>query len=905
MKANRKLAGNRLAMVIAAAIATASFSANAFDVPVHVRMTNDVVKSLHAQVGGEEKSFSPKAMTEIANANEAVDDVKTRSAALWHPERHFTNEEYAASSQRLLDLRKQVINFAKVDHNGSAARVALGHTLHTMQDFYAHSNWIDRGNYGVNSILGTGVLTNPSASSAPCPDDPNLLGAAGGGSPTSYYFVGGLTMPSDFGCNTDELPAKKCFHGNYTRSCIGLNKDLDAAGAARENVPQNPRHADAALAAKHNTRLFIDGILDELAGDDKALTALLDVRGTLAFVIDNTGSMGNSLNGVKQTVSAMVAEAAANPDLAPENYLLEVFGDPYISFPLVTNNAAAFQSAVSAIYPNGGGDCPEFAQSGLIRAIDGASPESRILLFSDATSKDSSAINQVIASAQAKGDVLVYELTGSCSPTDPAYIRGAAETGGQVFRVNPSEIPLLYDFIRPQLKGKMGTIARRRIDLGTTGTDIMPVPVDSTMSDMLVAVSIAENNVPSHQSVQLIRPSGVPVSPTDPDVKIVTLSFGLVAYVKAPEPGVWHLRNEGYGPFTATVQGNSAIDLARFDFVEPSGDLHGGFHTLAGQPVAGEPGLGQASVLGPIASAQFTLIDEAGVEIGPVGLTTDFPRANPEKYLGEFPLPATPFRVEVTGVDDHGVAYQRQYPAVYRAQPVQVQTTGFPDVSLVPGEPQVIKFTVKNLGAPGSFRNSAIDPRGYVQVVNPTLVDLASQAEIEVSVTLMAPVNAADGDQSEVTFTSTRTDSTTTFNSATTLATVIANSPPVCPSKGVARMWPPNGQFASIDLVTAAGVTDPDNDPVTLAVRAITQDEPVSGPGFGNTTPDGRGVGSSTAELRAERAGTGNGRVYAIRYEATDSKGAQCTGVLSVGVPHNQGDAAAIDDGQNFQSTGN
>ena len=44
-------------------------------------------------------------------------------------------------------------------------------------------------------------------------------------------------------------------------------------------------------------------------------------------------------------------------------------------------------------------------------------------------------------------------------------------------------------------------------------------------------------------------------------------------------------------------------------------------------------------------------------------------------------------------------------------------------------------------------------------------------------------------------------------------------------------------------------------------ITGITQDEPLTGLGSGDACPDASGVGSTTAMLRAERNGTGDGRV--------------------------------------------
>lgn len=118
----------------------------------------------------------------------------------------------------------------------------------------------------------------------------------------------------------------------------------------------------------------------------------------------------------------------------------------------------------------------------------------------------------------------------------------------------------------------------------------------------------------------------------------------------------------------------------------------------------------------------------------------------------------------------------------------------------------------------------------------------------------------------------------------------------------ISTLWPPTGQFVPINVL---GVTDPDGDPFTITITSIFQDEAVDAPGSGNTAPDGQGVGTSTAEVRAERVGAGgNGRYYHISFTATDSFGNSCSGVVLVSVPKSQGrNGAAIDDGPLFDST--
>lgn len=130
------------------------------------------------------------------------------------------------------------------------------------------------------------------------------------------------------------------------------------------------------------------------------------------------------------------------------------------------------------------------------------------------------------------------------------------------------------------------------------------------------------------------------------------------------------------------------------------------------------------------------------------------------------------------------------------------------------------------------------------------------------------------------------------------------NSPPVCSSATPSQnlLWPPNHKFVNIAIT---GVTDPNNLTPTVTITGIQQDEPVNASGDGNTAPDGAGTGTSTAQLRSERSGIAQGgRLYFIAFSATDSDGGSCTGTVTVGVPHDQGQHnLPVDNGQRYDST--
>ncbi len=133
----------------------------------------------------------------------------------------------------------------------------------------------------------------------------------------------------------------------------------------------------------------------------------------------------------------------------------------------------------------------------------------------------------------------------------------------------------------------------------------------------------------------------------------------------------------------------------------------------------------------------------------------------------------------------------------------------------------------------------------------------------------------------------------------------IRNQEPDCSasSASVDEIWPANHKFVAVNILR---ITDPDEDPITVNILSIFQDEPLNHLADGNTEVDGRGLLTATAEVRAERSAQGDGRFYHITFGADDGQGGTCMGVVTVAVPHDQGKKAAppVDQGPMFDSTG-
>jgi probable extracellular repeat, HAF family/probable extracellular repeat, HAF family/probable extracellular repeat, HAF family/probable extracellular repeat, HAF family len=125
-------------------------------------------------------------------------------------------------------------------------------------------------------------------------------------------------------------------------------------------------------------------------------------------------------------------------------------------------------------------------------------------------------------------------------------------------------------------------------------------------------------------------------------------------------------------------------------------------------------------------------------------------------------------------------------------------------------------------------------------------------------------------------------------NTATARQTVSVSAPP--PVLGGASaspnvLWPPNHKMTNVTVnYTVTGGCSSTN----CTISSITSNEPVNGTGDGDASPDWTLVDNHHLQLRAERSGTGSGRVYTITITCSDSFGHATTKNVLVTVPLNQ-----------------
>jgi hypothetical protein len=280
-----------------------SFSSGEF---FHKTITHQGLKGISTDVGQKTIVFSDAAILEVLKAVRELDGEdllnSLGNSEAEDGEEHCDNERLLACSARILKLRKDIGDILKSqplpENAGRIARVTLGKALHTVQDYYSHANWVERGNdTQINAyLLGDGGKAGGLLPPTELPPEPNAnvpaacSPVAGGGSAVlnlSSYPTSGFWLQGNI-CDVSPAHPGRCVHGCTgplceqipNSTCAGMNKDtpneLGGHSAGRHQLAAN-----LAIAA---TTEFVNQIIDELRGQqgisqaqqDQALCALMD-----------------------------------------------------------------------------------------------------------------------------------------------------------------------------------------------------------------------------------------------------------------------------------------------------------------------------------------------------------------------------------------------------------------------------------------------------------------------------------------------------------------------------------------------------------------------------------------------------------------------------------------------------
>ncbi len=128
-------------------------------------------------------------------------------------------------------------------------------------------------------------------------------------------------------------------------------------------------------------------------------------------------------------------------------------------------------------------------------------------------------------------------------------------------------------------------------------------------------------------------------------------------------------------------------------------------------------------------------------------------------------------------------------------------------------------------------------------------------------------------------------DATDTPSNRVWVLTLADETPPEITnvSTNLSALWPPNHKMVNITVNYDVSDNISDSSSISCTL-SVSSNEPQNGLGDGDTDHDWEIIGAHNVKLRAERSGTGNGRVYTITISCADEAGNTTVSTVTVSV---------------------
>lgn len=227
------------------------------------------------------------------------------------------------------------------------------------------------------------------------------------------------------------------------------------------------------------------------------------------------------------------------------------------------------------------------------------------------------------------------------------------------------------------------------------------------------------------------------------------------------------------------------------------------------------------------------------------------------------------------------------------------------------GSTKDVTFTVEDTTAPvidcPDNITTTTDPGTCSAVVDPGTATATDNCDTSPTITATRSDNQALNapyPKGTTTITWRATDDEGNYSECQQTVTVNDDEAPVINFNGqTPSLWPPNHSyhtFSTSNFVTSVSDNCDSLSVSSVYVTKITSDENENGNGDGNTLNDiVIASDCKSFQLRAEREGSGNGRVYTIFFKVVDSSGNVGTGTATVVVRKNP-NLAAVDSGPHY-----
>ncbi|KAL7873936.1 hypothetical protein SRHO_G00049060 [Serrasalmus rhombeus] len=714
-------------------------------------------------------------ITDISSSNAKVDGKHVFDA-----EYHFDDESFEKARNLITNGVSDVKTSLK-QKNYEYTRQRLGETLHTLQDFYSHSNWIELGNRSPYSTLIKPTLpldnladvNTPTCSSC----DDNCTGNILETIITQKKLTSGY-----FSLLSPNKPKGKCSHGGLgdLTSLVtpkgGINKD-------GTTTAHGSLHFVAANVATAATRDLLQDIRDT-AGNVEflRLMGIFQSSSVLCFVVDTSASMTEEIAEVKRITSFIIDSRRGTVD-EPSAYVLVPFNDPGFGPVYKTTDPDVFKTKVNALSAGGGGaDDPEMSLSGLWLALAAAPLASEIFLFTDAEPKDTEMKSTVLALIESTKSTVNFMLTNPLTnttrslsnPVNQVYEDLAVASGGLAIEVPKELLPNATSVINGTSISSLVTIFQAVRDPGTV--QLFSFLVDSSVENLTLYIT------GNSTRFTITAPSGQSQSSGQSDGSLAVIqsvvNFHMVQVKNSSQAGVWTIYMNSTQPYTLKVTGKSSINF-KFDFVEVYQVPHPGYTVFKSRPQSDGNVTLLLSMLGSGSEVPTVvlLVEPSGSGFH-TGLLEDV--GNGDYLVTVTTVPKGEFFVRVIGQTNSSSTsdyhfFQRQSSTRHRASSFGV--TAVKNGTWFPGKLFSIAFTVATNNSYSKYTVTARNS-GQYNMTFPSSLTTGSDGGANGVVELSTPANATAGTEVILTIEVTQPEKNDTNYAFLRLAVSRAVAPP-------------------------------------------------------------------------------------------------------------------------------
>ncbi|CAF3877300.1 unnamed protein product, partial [Rotaria sp. Silwood1] len=303
-------------------------------------IVNDIINLLRSsQAKGINPWLYSTTIKTIASAN-----TKTDLKEMFKEESHFDSETFVQGSKLIMKRYQTILDaIIKVD-NYDQGRKTFGEMLHTIQDFYSHTNFIELEYTSPSDVLGKRIFqeneyapinmrTCISCTGQQCQINTNLdENIQKNKLLTSGYFI-----PIGFNLFKKSKPKGKCSHGGSFDSSQndepigGINKD-------KLNSVHGHLHSQAASMAYKATLNILTQLRKDIGDESFGLFLTLKKNlNSLIISIDTSCSIDNYIDLAKD-ISTNIINQYGQLEFAPHNYILISFNSDYAKLIINSRN---------------------------------------------------------------------------------------------------------------------------------------------------------------------------------------------------------------------------------------------------------------------------------------------------------------------------------------------------------------------------------------------------------------------------------------------------------------------------------------------------------------------------------------------------------------------------------------